>query len=171
VTGDALYRRTQIARPTIVPLGAVAVILVPTFIRAQFVDGPWIVAAVYGVILLLFATMTVTVTSDGLRASFGIGVVRKLVPFVNVVSFARVRNRWIDGWGIHMYPGGTLYNASGLSAVEFRLSSGRAVSIGTAEPDALVSALQSFVVVNFKEPERTRALYADLKWHIDRSHR
>jgi len=142
VSGDVLYRRTQVAWPTMVPLVAVAAILIPVFIRAQFVDGPWIVAGVYGVILLLFATMTVTVTSDGLRAAFGIGLVRKAVPFVDVVSFARVRNRWIDGWGIHPYPGGTLYNASGLWAVEFLMSNGRRVGIGTGEADALVAALQ-----------------------------
>jgi hypothetical protein len=142
LTGVVLYRRTQIAWPTIVPLVAVAAILVPVFISMQLVAGPWIVAVVYGVVLLLFATLTVTVTGDRLEAAFGIGVVRKSVLFAGVVSFARVRNRWFNGWGIHFYPGGTLYNASGLSAVEFKLSSGRFVSIGTAEPDALVSAVQ-----------------------------
>jgi hypothetical protein len=138
----AIYRRTQIAWPTIVPLLVVAAVLAPAFISMQLVAGPWIVAVVYGVVLLLFATLTVTVAGDGLTAAFGIGVVRKSVPFADVVSFARVRNRWFNGWGIHFYPGGTLYNASGLSAVEFKLASGRSVSIGTAEPDALVSAVQ-----------------------------
>jgi len=142
VTGDRIYSRTQIAWPTIVPLVIVAGILVPVFVRAELVAGPWILAAVYGVGLLLFATLTVTVTNDGLVASFGIGLIRKEVPFGEVVSFARVQTRWIDGWGIHTYPGGMLYNASGLSAVEFKLSSGRSVSIGTDEPDALVAAVQ-----------------------------
>jgi len=142
VSGERLFRQTQIAWPTIAPLLLVAAILVPVFIRSEISAGPWIVAIVYSVILLLFGTLTVTVTSDGVLAAFGIGVVRKAVPFVDVVSFARVRNRWIDGWGIHFYPGGTLYNASGFWAVEFKLSSGRAVSIGTAAPDALVTALE-----------------------------
>ena len=44
----------------------------------------------------------------------GIGVISKSIPFAEVVSFARVRNSWFNGWGIHFYPGGTLYNASGL---------------------------------------------------------
>ena len=127
VTGDRIYSRTQIAWPTIVPLVIVAGIFVPVFVRAELVAGPWILAAVYGVGLLLFATLTVTVTNDGLVASFGIGLIRKEVPFGEVVSFARVQTRWIDGWGIHTYPGGMLYNASGLSAVEFKLSSGRSV--------------------------------------------
>jgi hypothetical protein len=156
VTGVVLYRRTQIAWPTIVPLLVVAAILVPTFISMQLVAGPWIVAVVYGVILLLFATLTVTVTSDGLVAAFGIGVISKSVPFPDVVSFARVRNRWFNGWGIHFYPGGTLYNASGLSAVEFKLSSGRSVSIGTAEPDALVSAVQQATGQAEASPESRR---------------
>ena len=142
MTGDRIYSRTQIAWPTIVPLVIVAGILVPVFVRAELVAGPWILAAVYGVGLLLFATLTVTVTNDGLVASFGIGLIRKEVPFGEVVSFARVQTRWIDGWGIHTYPGGMLYNASGLSAVEFKLSSGRSVTIGTDEPDAFVAAVQ-----------------------------
>jgi PH (Pleckstrin Homology) domain-containing protein len=142
VTGDRIYRSTQIAWPTITPLMVVAGILVPIFIRAELTAGPWIVAAVYGVILLLFATLTVTVTSDGVGASFGIGLIRTGVPFSEVVSFARVQTRWTEGWGIHSYPGGTLYNASGSSAVEFKLSSGRSVTIGTSEPDALVAAVQ-----------------------------
>jgi hypothetical protein len=35
-----------------------------------------------------------------------------------------------------------LYNASGLSAVEFTLTSGKRVSFGTAEPDALAAAVE-----------------------------
>ena len=142
MTGERIYRKTQIAWPTIAPLIVVAAVLVVVFARVELSIGPWIVAGVYGVILLLFATLTVTVTSDGVLASFGMGLVHKAVPFADVASFARVRSRWIDGWGIHTYPGGTLYNASGLSAVEFRLSSGRYVAIGTAEPEALAAAVQ-----------------------------
>jgi hypothetical protein len=53
-----------------------------------------------------------------------------------------VRNSWIYAWGIHRYPGGVLYNASGLSAVEFTLADGRRVRIGTHQPDALADAVQ-----------------------------
>jgi hypothetical protein len=141
VTGDVLYRRTQIAWPTIAPLLFVAALLIPLFARMQLAPAVWITVAVYAIILLLFATLTVTVTSDGVSAAFGVGVVRKWIPFGEVESFARLRTQWFNGWGIHGYRGGTLYNASGLSAVEFRLRSGRYVAIGTAEPDALVAAL------------------------------
>ena len=142
MTGVPLFRQTQISWPTIVPLLFVAAILVPIFQRAELTAGPYIAVAVYGVVLLLFATLTVTVTSDGVKAAFGIGVVRKSVPLADIVSFTRVRNPWFYGWGIHSYPGGTLWNTSGLLGVECRLLSGRYVSFGTADPDALVAALQ-----------------------------
>jgi len=141
VTGDEIYRKTQIAWPTIAPLVFVAALLIPIFIRLQLVPAIWITIAAYALILALFATLTVTVTNDGVLASFGIGLVRKWISFADVVSFARIRTHWMNGWGIHGYSGGTLYNASGFSAVEFLLVSGRYVAIGTAEPDAFVAAL------------------------------
>jgi hypothetical protein len=142
VTADALYRRTQIAWPAVVPVAFVGIVLTWTFIQTEFALGLGIALAVLLVSLVLFATLTVTVTHDRLLASFGIGLVRKRVDFTDVVSFARVRNSWMNGWGIHTYPGGMLYNASGLSAVEFKLSTGRYVAIGTGEPAALADAVR-----------------------------
>lgn len=142
MTGERLYRRTQIAWPTIVPLGVTAAIILWTFSRAQFPVGLAVTLGMLLVTLTLFATLTVTVTSDELRASFGVGAIRKRVRFSDVASFVRVRNSWTTGWGIRAYPGGTLYNASGLSAVEFKLTDGRYVAIGTDDPDGLVSAVQ-----------------------------
>jgi hypothetical protein len=152
--GDRIYRRTQIAWPAILPLAPVAAILVPVFLRARFMPGLWIVVGVSGVIVLLFATLTVTVTSDRIVASFGVGLVRKRVLFADVVSFSPVRNPWIYGWGIRYFPGGVIYNASGLSAIEFKLSNGRCVRIGTGEPETLASALQQVTLkgVDVHEP-------------------
>jgi hypothetical protein len=91
---------------------------------------------------LLFATLTVTVDDSSLLAAFGVGLVRKRVWFADVASFRRVRNPFFYGYGIHYFPGGTLYNAAGRSAIEFTMATGRAVRIGTGEPDALLAALQ-----------------------------
>jgi hypothetical protein len=145
VTGDTLYRRTQIAWPVVVPVALVSALLGWTFVRTEFAAGLGIALAVLLVSLLLFATLTVTVTNDGLVASFGIGPIRKRIDFSDVASFARVRNSWMNGWGIHAYPGGMLYNASGLSAVEFRLTSGQYVAIGTGEPEALAAVLRQVI--------------------------
>ena len=141
MTGSVIYRRTQIAWPTIVPLVAVGAPLIPLFIGLQLTSAIWIMIGVYALVLLLFAALTVTVTSDGVHASFGIGLVHKWIPFADIQSFAPLRTQWFNGWGIHGYRGGTLYNASGFSAVEFLLRSGRYVAIGTPEPDAVMAAL------------------------------
>ena len=66
----------------------------------------------------------------------------KTLPLGDIVSFAAVRNSWASGFGIHYFPGGVLWNASGLSAVEFKMANGRYVRIGTAEPDAFVAAVR-----------------------------
>jgi hypothetical protein len=143
VTGDPLYRRTQVAWPAVVPLVVVAALLAWTFVQTQFAVGLGVALAILLVSLLLFATLTVTVTRDGVLASFGIGLIRKRIDVADIVSFARVRNTWMNGWGIRAYPGGMLYNASGLSAVEFKLASGQYVAIGTGEPDALADAVRT----------------------------
>jgi hypothetical protein len=83
-------------------------------------------AGVVGLILLLFATMTVIVDDGAVEARFGIGVVRKRVPFASIRAYRVVRNPWYYGWGIHFIPGGILYNASGLSAIELQLTNGAA---------------------------------------------
>lgn len=142
MSGDIRYRRTQIAWPVILPLVVIAGIILATFIREQFFFGLWLFVGVWGVMPLLFATLTVTVYDDSLLAAFGIGLVRKRVWFRDVVSFRRVRNPWIYGFGIHYFPGGTLYNAAGKSAIEFKMATGRYVRIGTGEPDALLAVLQ-----------------------------
>ena len=142
ITGDLLYRRTQIAWPTVVALSLTAIVVTWTFLLAQFAVGLGISIGVLLLILALFATLTVSVTNEGVLASFGIGVIHKHLSFNDVAGFSRVRNSWIYGWGIHRYPGGVLYNASGLSAVEFALTDGRRVRIGTREPDALVEVVR-----------------------------
>ena len=141
MTGARIYQRTQIVWPAIVPLVFVGGIIVPTFLRNNLITPMWIVVAALGVSLVLFATLTVTVTSDGVEAAFGPGLVRKRLMFGDVVSFMPVRNTWMHGWGIHYVPGGVVWNAYGFSAVEFKLASGRHVRIGTAEPDALTAAI------------------------------
>ncbi len=142
MTGDPIYRKTQIAWPTILTMAAVAAILIPVFSRSQLTAAMWIVAAGFALSLLLFSTLTVTVTSDGLVAAFGVGLVRKTLKFADIVSFSPVRNSWMHGWGIHYFPGGMVFNASGFSAVEFRVANGRYVRIGTPEPEALAAALR-----------------------------
>jgi hypothetical protein len=78
-----------------------------------------------------------------LTLRFGVGVVRKSIDLREVRSFQVVRNHWYYGWGIRLIPGGWLYNASGLGAVELSLEGGRHVRVGTDEPEALARALSN----------------------------
>jgi hypothetical protein len=142
VTGAVVYRRTQIAWPTIVPLVFVGAVIVPMLLNSDLVMPAWITGASIVVGLLLFATLTVTVTGDGVEAAFGIGLVRKRLMFGDVESFVPVRNSWMHGFGIHYFPGGVVYNAYGFSAVEFKMTTARYVRIGTAEPAALVAVIE-----------------------------
>ena len=59
--------------PTIVPLVVVAAALVPVFIVNNLTVPLWISAVAWSISLLLFATLTVTITSDAVTATFGIG--------------------------------------------------------------------------------------------------
>jgi len=98
--------------------------------------------AVAVLVLLLFGSMTVFMDEQRVGIRFGIGIIRKHFALEEIESFRTVRNRWYYGWGIRYFPGGTLYNVSGLSAVELLLRSGKHVRIGTDEPEALKQALQ-----------------------------
>jgi hypothetical protein len=97
--------------------------------------------AVVVFILAVFGTLTVSVDEATVQATFGVGPIRKGIALADVSGFEVVRNRWYYGWGVRYFPGGWLYNVSGLSAVEFRLRDGRRVRIGTDEPEALREAV------------------------------
>jgi hypothetical protein len=98
--------------------------------------------AVVALVLLLFGSMTVFMDERQVGIRFGIGIIRKKFALQDIESFRKVRNPWYYGWGIHSFPGGVLYNVSGLAAVDLLLRSGKHVRIGTDEPEALEQALQ-----------------------------
>jgi hypothetical protein len=138
----ALYRHTQpgwviggvaAALPLVflvfMPREETAVVLVP-------------VAVVSALVLVLFGVLTVEVDREAARLRFGIGLVRKTIPLARVRSWRPVRNPWYVGWGIRLGPGWTLWNVSGLSAVELVLADGRRFRIGTDEPEALSRAIE-----------------------------
>jgi hypothetical protein len=86
--------------------------------------------------------MKVSVDSERISLTMGAGIVRKTVPLSQVVSAQTVRNPWYWGWGIRWYPGGWLYNVSGLDAVELELKGGRKLRIGSDEPEKLRSVIR-----------------------------
>jgi hypothetical protein len=138
---SALYRHTQ---PGWVIGGPFAVVVVILALLPR--DGAWIpllpIAVIAALGLLIFGALTVEVDREAIRLRFGIGLVRKTVPLERVRSWRPVRNPWYVGWGIRLGPGYTLWNVSGLSAVELVLADGRRLRIGTDEPAALSRAIE-----------------------------
>lgn len=97
------------------------------------------------VVGLLFGWLRVTVNREQLQVRFGLGLIRRTVPLSSVRGYRPVRNAWYYGWGIRWFPGGVLYNVSGLDAVELRLEGGKLLRIGTDEPEALCAAIREVV--------------------------
>ena len=139
------YRRTQFGRviaASCLP-GLVPVVVLVYYIRTPAVN--WVAAAVVGflaLVLLLFGSLTVEISGGHVSIRFGIGLIRKRWALDGIESCRPVRNTWLYGWGIRKIPGAWLYNVSGLDAVELKLKSGKAVRIGTDEPQALLAALE-----------------------------
>ena len=106
------------------------------------------IAFVITAILLLtitgFYKLTVKIDNEKLRASFGIGLIRKEVSTSEIASCAPIRIRWWYGWGIHFTPYGWLYNISGWDAVAIALRDGRKFALGTNDPHGLVTAIRRF---------------------------
>ena len=63
------YRRSQISCPAVIPLVLVMLILAGVFIATRILGGLVLVAVVTTLILLLFATMTVTMDDQAIEAS------------------------------------------------------------------------------------------------------
>jgi hypothetical protein len=143
------YRHSQFATPmaAATALGlAVAVAGTAMLSRDTLAAAPWLVAALYAILLgafALFWRLVIEVDTAAVRATFGVGLLRKSVALADVrrVDAIRIRVGW--GYGIHWTPSGWLYNVAGRGAVRLELAGGRAVMIGTDEPEALKAAIDA----------------------------
>ena len=144
------YRHTQTGWAIIVALIAVAA--VTPLLVATIDDGPLplVFVAVILLLMAMFATLTIVVDDRHLGFHFTFGLIRKRIALADIRHYKAVRNPWYYGWGIHLYPGGVLYNVSGFQAVEVLLKGGKRLRIGTDEPDAVVRAIEG--VIGAPEP-------------------
>lgn len=107
----------------------------------------WIVLGLLAAVGVVFSSLTVTIDAEQVTAAFAPGWPRVRVSLAEIAEVRAVRNPWYYGWGIRLTPHGTLYNVSGLDAVEIRKKSGKAVRVGTDEPEQLHRALQRAVTI------------------------
>lgn len=94
-------------------------------------------------VIALLGSLTVEVDNVSIRLRFGLGLLRKSFPLDEVAGCEPVRNAWWWLWGIRRFPGGWLYNVSGLDAVELRLKNGKRYRIGTDEPQRLNDCIRA----------------------------
>ncbi|MFH1687948.1 MAG: hypothetical protein ABIE70_10580 [bacterium] len=92
-----------------------------------------------------FYRLNVVVDDYHLRIAYGIGLIRVAWPLAEIKACRQVRNQFWYGWGIRWYPGGLLFNVTGLDAVEIILSSGKKRRIGTDDPAALQATLTAIL--------------------------
>jgi len=97
---------------------------------------------VMGFALLLIHNLTAIVEPDGVRITYGIGIINRSIWHRDVLQCSPVKNPWWWGWGMRKIPGGWMWNISGLSAVELKLKNGRIFRIGTDEPEMLAAAIR-----------------------------
>lgn len=136
------YRHTQIGWAIIVAMDLTMVLLVVLLSFNGFNWIPALVLFVLGGCTFLFASLTVEIDEEYLRARFGPGLIRKSLPLRLITTYQPVRSRWYEGWGIRQISRGWMYNVSGFDAVELQMQDGRRYRIGTNDPQGLITALQ-----------------------------
>ena len=138
------YKHTQIGYAIIWVSAAAAVLVV---IGAIVKPPPHreillVVCILFLVTIPLFYKLTITIDNEGLRASFGVGLIHKEIPLAQIVGCESIRIRWWYGWGIHLTPYGWLYNVAGWDAVAITLRKGQKFAVGTDDPYGLVAAIR-----------------------------
>jgi hypothetical protein len=137
-----MYKHTQIGW-VILTMTALIILVVGYGAVKSPTPFPAVTGIILLIVLFLFGSLTVVGENDKLTFYFGLGVVRKRIRYDEINSVEKVRNSWYCGWGIRWYGRGWLYNVSGLDAIEFVLTNGKQLRIGTDEPDRLLMFLRS----------------------------
>jgi hypothetical protein len=136
------YRHTQLG--TLILVVCLVIATLGAAMMWQKAQTPMILMlAILAAVAVVFHSLTVEISDNELRWHFGPGLWTYQLPLDEIQSVATVHNHWWNGFGIRMAPGFTLYNVSGLDAVELKLKSGETRRIGTDDPQGLAAALKS----------------------------
>jgi hypothetical protein len=137
------YKHTQIGYLLIMALGT-AVLMIGNLVLATNFNTTAILLLTFMVLcVVIFATLKVQVNAQEINLQFGIGLIRKRFALKDVQTYQVVKNPWYYGWGIHLIPGGWLYNVSGWQAIELEMKNGNRYRIGTDDPQGLMDAIRT----------------------------
>ncbi len=139
------YLHTQVGYVILGSLALILLIGVSIALAEGVPRAGVVVLAVVVLILALFYSLNVRIDEEVIEIRFGPGIIRKSFRLKDIESCRTVKNHWSHGWGIHMVPGGWLYNVSGWYAVEIVLRGGQKHRIGTDVPDDLCRAISDAV--------------------------
>lgn len=96
-------------------------------------------------VAVIFNSLTVEIEGRELRWYFGLRLWTYRLALDDIQSVSIAQNQWWNGFGIRSAPGFTLYNVSGLDAVELKLKSGEIRRIGTDDPKEFAAALNAAI--------------------------
>jgi hypothetical protein len=99
------------------------------------------VITLVAVVVAVFSTLAVEITSDELVFGFLFGAMRRRVPLVDIMRAERTTLPWWYGTGVKLGPKRISYLIWPGPAVALTLKSGRTVEVGTEDADALLAAL------------------------------
>jgi hypothetical protein len=92
-------------------------------------------------ILLLFWSLTISITSTHISHAFHFGFWKKTYALSEIASFSAQKKPFWTGWGIRWMPDGWLYNVAGNDIVRIVFTNGSIVYLGTDEAQNLCATL------------------------------
>lgn len=141
-----MYRHTQVGWVILISVlvlvlaeGTILLFMLPPETRL----GTLIAVGAFTLLILLFASLTVTVDSASIRLAFGPGLIHRTIQLGDVASAEPFGTKWWYGFGIRLSPHGWLWNVSGLKAVKLTYKNGKAFLIGTDDPEGLTRAINA----------------------------
>jgi hypothetical protein len=91
----------------------------------------------------VFATMTITVSSDRVEWCFTMGLFRQTILRRSIMDASVIKISFLNGLGIRTNNfRDYLWSVGGSSAIRLELDNGRFIALSTDDPDGLMSALQ-----------------------------
>ena len=137
------YKHTQIGYVLIIVFSVTLILIGTLVFRTNFTPGVIFIFAFMVMCLAVFSRLTVEVDDRVIDLKFGMGVIRKRFLLKDVKAHRVVKNPWYYSWGIHVIPGGWIFNVSGLEAVELQMKNGQRYRVGTDDVEGLANAVKA----------------------------
>jgi hypothetical protein len=112
----------------------------------KYIPSLLITAPTFLVVFILFYRLDIEVDNKIIRISFGIGLIKKTFNINTIESVRVVKNSPLVGFGIRNTLNYTLYNVSGLNAIELSFKNkSHKVRIGSRQSNELCSYISQFL--------------------------